>query len=127
MCRYWDRVVRPEQLMSAMINAFRVLTDPANTGAVCVAMPQDVEGEAYDYPVSFFAKRVWRLERLPATEAALTDAAEAIRKAKRPMMICGGGVRYSEAHAEFLHFAETSASPTARPRRASPPPTGCTP
>ena len=93
VCRYWDRVVRPEQLMSAMINAFRVLTDPANTGAVCVAMPQDVEGEAYDYPVSFFAKRVWRLERRPATEAALADAAEAIRKAKRPMMICGGGGR----------------------------------
>ena len=111
VCRYWDRVVRPEQLMSAMINAFRVLTDPANTGAVCVAMPQDVEGEAYDYPVSFFAKRVWRLERRPATEAALTDAAEAIRKAKRPMMICGGGVRYSEAHAEFLHFAETFGIP----------------
>ena len=93
VCRYWDRVVRPEQLMSAMINAFRVLTDPANTGAVCIAMPQDVEGEAYDYPVSFFAKRVWRLERRPATEAALADAAEAIRKAKRPMMICGGGGR----------------------------------
>ncbi len=107
VCRYWDRVVRPEQLMSAMISAFRVLTDPANTGAVCVAMPQDVEGEAYDYPESFFKKRVWRLERRPATEAALADAAEAIRKAKRPMLVCGGGVRYSEAHAEFLHFAET--------------------
>ena len=111
VCRYWDRIVRPEQLMSAMINAFRVLTDPANTGAVCIAMPQDVEGEAYDYPVSFFAKRVWRLERRPATEAALAEAAEAIRKAKRPMMICGGGVRYSEAHAEFLHFAETFGIP----------------
>ena len=111
VCRYWDRVVRPEQLMSAMINAFRVLTDPANTGAVCVAMPQDVEGEAYDYPVSFFAKRVWRLERRPATEAALADAAEAIRQAKRPRLICGGGVRYSEAHAEFLHFAETFGIP----------------
>ena len=107
VCRYWDRIVRPEQLMSAMISAFRVLTDPANTGAVCVAMPQDVEGEAYDYPESFFKKRVWRLERRPATEAALADAAEAIRKAKRPMLVCGGGVRYSEAHAEFLHFAET--------------------
>lgn len=106
VCRYWDRIVRPEQLMSAMLNAFRVLTDPANTGAVCIAMPQDVEGEAYDYPVSFLAKRVWRLERRPATEAALKDAAEAIRAAKRPLMICGGGVRYSEAHEEFLHFAE---------------------
>ncbi len=107
VCRYWDRVVRPEQLMSAMLSAFRVLTDPANTGAVCVAMPQDVEGEAYDYPVSFFAKRVWRLERRPATEAALADAAAAIRAAKRPLLVCGGGVRYSEAHGEFLHFAET--------------------
>ena len=106
VCRYWDRIVRPEQLMSAMLNAFRVLTDPANTGAVCIAMPQDVEGEAYDYPVSFLAKRVWRLERRPATETALKDAAEAIRAAKRPLMICGGGVRYSEAHKEFLHFAE---------------------
>lgn len=106
VCRYWDRIVRPEQLMSACISAFRTLTDPANTGAVCLAMPQDVEGEAYDYPVSFFAKRVWRLERRPATEAALADAAEAIRKAKHPMLVCGGGVRYSEAHEEFKHFAE---------------------
>ena len=111
VCRYWDRIVRPEQLMSAMISAFRVLTDPANTGAVCVAMPQDVEGEAYDYPETFFRKRVWRLERRPATEAALKDAAEAIRAAKRPMLVCGGGVRYSEAHAEFRHFAETLGIP----------------
>lgn len=106
VCKYWDRVTRPEQLMSIMLSAFRVLTDPANTGAVCVAMPQDVEGEAYDYPVSFFTKRVWRLDRRPATAAALADAAEAIRKAKYPMLICGGGVRYAEAHEEFRHFAE---------------------
>ena len=111
VCRYWDRIVRPEQLMSAMLSAFRVLTDPANTGAVCIALPQDVEGEAYDYPVSFLAKCVWRLERRPATEVALDEAAEAIKKAKRPLMICGGGVRYSEAHAEFLHFAETLGIP----------------
>ncbi len=111
VCRYWDRVVRPEQLMSALLSAFRVLTDPANTGAVCVAMPQDVEGEAYDYPEIFFAKRVWRLERRPATVAALRDAEEAIRAAKRPLLICGGGVRYSEAHAEFLRFAETLGIP----------------
>ena len=111
VCRYWDRIVRPEQLMSAMISAFRVLTDPANTGAVCIAMPQDVEGEAYDYPETFFRKRVWRLERRPATEVALKDAAEAIRAAKRPMLVCGGGVRYSEAHAEFRHFAETLGIP----------------
>ncbi len=111
VCRYWDRIVRPEQLMSAAISAFRTLTDPANTGAVCLAMPQDVEGEAYDYPVSFFAKRVWRLERRPATEAALDDAAEAIKKSKRPLLVCGGGVRYSEAHAEFRAFAEATGIP----------------
>lgn len=111
VCRYWDRIVRPEQLMSAAISAFRTLTDPANTGAVCLAMPQDVEGEAYDYPVSFFAKRVWRLERRPATEAALDEAAEAIKKARRPLLVCGGGVRYSEAHAEFRAFAEATGIP----------------
>ena len=113
VCRYWDRVVRPEQLMSAAISAFRTLTDPANTGAVCLAMPQDVEGEAYDYPVSFFKKRVWRLERRPATEAALQEAAEAIRASKKPMLICGGGVRYSEAHAELRHFVEATGIPFA--------------
>ena len=113
VCRYWDRIVRPEQLMSAAISAFRTLTDPANTGAVCLAMPQDVEGEAYDYPVSFFRKRVWRLERRPATEAALQEAAEAIKAAKKPMLICGGGVRYSEAHAELRHFVEATGIPFA--------------
>ncbi len=106
VCRYWDRIVRPEQLMSAMISAFRVLTDPANTGAVCIALPQDVEGEAYDYPESFFAKRVWTIERRPATEAAIAQAAQAIRASKKPMLICGGGVRYSEAHEAFCAFAE---------------------
>ena len=111
VCRYWDRIVRPEQLMSACLNAFRTLTDPANTGAVCLAMPQDVEGEAYDYPVTFLQKRVWRLERRPATEAALEEAAAAIRAAKKPMLICGGGVRYSEAHREFREFAEKTGIP----------------
>ena len=93
VCRYFDRIVRPEQLMSAMLNAFRVLTDPADTGAVCIALPQDVEGEAYDYPETFFAKHVWQIERRPATEIAIRKAAEVIRGAKKPMLICGGGVR----------------------------------
>ena len=111
VCRYWDRIVRPEQLMSAMISAMRVLTDPANTGAVCIAMPQDVEGEAYDYPVSFFRKRVHRLaRRLPEAEA-IEEAAALIRTAKKPLLICGGGVRYSEAHAEFKEFAEKTGIP----------------
>ena len=111
VCRYWDRIVRPEQLMSAMISAMRVLTDPANTGAVCIAMPQDVEGEAYDYPENFFRKRVHRLaRRLPEPEA-VAEAAEVIKAAKKPIMICGGGVRYSEAHEEFRQFAEATGIP----------------
>ena len=113
VCRYWDRVVRPEQLMSAMLSAMRVLTDPANTGAVCVAMPQDVEGEAYDYPESFFAKRVHRLARREPEAEIIAEAAEIVRNARRPMLICGGGVRYSEAHAEFRKFAETTGIPFA--------------
>ena len=106
VCRYWDRIVRPEQLMTAMISAMRVLTDPADTGAVCIALPQDTQAEAYDYPVSFFDKRVHRIERRPATEYAIAEAAAVIRAAKRPILICGGGVRYSEAHAAFQAFAE---------------------
>lgn len=113
VCRYWDRVVRPEQLMSAMLNAMRALTDPANTGAVCVAMPQDVEGEAYDYPESFFAKRVHRLARREPEAEVIAEAAEIVKNAKRPMLICGGGVRYSEAHEEFKQFAETTGIPFA--------------
>lgn len=111
VCRYWDRIVRPEQLMSAMISAMRVLTDPANTGAVCIAMPQDVEGEAYDYPESFFKKRVHDLARRPADPDAIAKAAAVIKNAKRPVLVCGGGVRYSEAHEEFRAFAEATGIP----------------
>ena len=106
VCRYFDRVSRPEQLMSAMLSAMRVLTDPADTGAVCVALPQDVQGEAYDYPESFFKKRVHVLERRPPTREAIEAAALAIHQSERPMLICGGGVRYSEAHDQFRQFAE---------------------
>lgn len=111
VCRYWDRIVRPEQLMSAMISAFRVLTDPANTGAVCIAIPQDVEGEAYDYPESFFVKRVHRLARRQADPEAIAEAAAVIKAAKKPLLICGGGVRYSEAHEQFKAFAEATGIP----------------
>ena len=111
VCRYWDRIVRPEQLMSAMISAFRVLTDPANTGAVCIAIPQDVEGEAYDYPESFFRKRVHRLARRTPDAEAIEEAAAVIKAAKKPILICGGGVRYSEAHKEFQTFAEATGIP----------------
>ena len=113
VCRYWDRIVRPAQLMSAMLNAMRVLTDPADTGAVCIALPQDVQGEAYDYPESFFQPRVWTLERRPATAAAIKRAAAVLREAKRPLVICGGGVRYSEAHDELQSFCEATGIPFA--------------
>ncbi len=106
VCRYFDRIERPEQVMSALLNAMRVLTDPADTGAVCLALPQDVEGEAYDYPVSFFEKRVYHLQRRPPEKDALDRAIELIKRSKKPLLICGGGVRYSEAHAAFAEFAE---------------------
>ncbi|WP_281657364.1 3D-(3,5/4)-trihydroxycyclohexane-1,2-dione acylhydrolase (decyclizing) [Collinsella stercoris] len=97
VCRYWDRITRPEQLMSAMINAMRVLTDPAETGAVCIALPQDCEGEAFDYPDYFFQRRVYRITRPVAVEEELADVVDAIAGSKRPLVIVGGGVRYSEA------------------------------
>ena len=104
--RYWDRINRPEQLMTAMINAMRVLTDPADTGAVTIALPQDVEAEAYDYPVEFYKKRVHRIERRLPTKEALKDAVELIKRKKKPILVCGGGVRYSEAANAFRVFAE---------------------
>ena len=106
VCKYWGRVNRPEQIMTDMISAFRAMTDPGNCGAVAVSIPQDVQGEAYDYPVDFFKKRVWHIERRPATKRAAKAAAEIIKGAKKPLLICGGGVRYAEAHKVFRAFAE---------------------
>ena len=106
VCHYFDRVVRPEQLMTACINAMRVLTDPADTGAVCLAMPQDVEGEAYDYPEHFLQKRVWHIDRRPISASQLDRAVELIKAAKKPIIVCGGGVRYSAAEKELLALAE---------------------
>jgi 3D-(3,5/4)-trihydroxycyclohexane-1,2-dione acylhydrolase (decyclizing) len=113
--RYWDRVQRPEQLMTAFINAFRVLADPAETGAVTVSLPQDVQGEAYDYPEEFLAKRVHHIERRIPSKGQLERAAAMIRAAEKPLLVCGGGVRYSDAGealekfcaAFHIPFAET--------------------
>ena len=104
--KYWDRVVRPEQLMTALINAMRVLTDPAETGAVCIALPQDVEGEAYDYPEYFFNKRVHRISRPVAPDEEIEDIAEVIKNSKKPIIIVGGGVRYSLAGETLEKFCE---------------------
>ena len=119
--RYWDRIQRPEQLMSAMINAMRVLTDTAETGAVAICLCQDVEGESYDYPDSFFRKRVHKIVRKPVAPEELADAVEVILQSQKPLVICGGGVRYSEAGEalesfcrEFnIPFAETQSGKTA--------------
>lgn len=104
--KYWDRINRPEQLMSACINAMRVLTDPAETGAVTLALPQDVQAEAHDFPESFFQSRVHRLERTPPTEAMLEQAIHLLKSKKKPLIICGGGVRYSQAATQLKEFAE---------------------
>ncbi|MBY0030622.1 3D-(3,5/4)-trihydroxycyclohexane-1,2-dione acylhydrolase (decyclizing) [Priestia aryabhattai] len=103
--KYWDRVSRPEQLMTAMINAMRVLTNPADTGAVTICLPQDVQGEAWDFPAYFFQKRVHRIERRLPTKDSLSDAIQLMKTKKKPIIICGGGVRYSEAAQELKQFA----------------------
>ncbi|MFE7378072.1 3D-(3,5/4)-trihydroxycyclohexane-1,2-dione acylhydrolase (decyclizing) [Bacillus cereus] len=104
--KYWDRINRPEQLMTAMIQAMRVLTNPADTGAVTICLPQDVQGEAWDFPTYFFQKRVHRIERRLPTKVSLADAVEMIKRKKKPIMICGGGIRYAEAAEELKQFAE---------------------
>ena len=109
--KYWDRISRPEQLMTAALNAMRVLTDPVDTGAVTLALPQDVQAEAYDYPKEFFKKRVHYIERRIASEESFSRAAELIATKKNPVIIAGGGVHYSEATDELAAFAEQFSIP----------------
>ncbi|MDC7290935.1 3D-(3,5/4)-trihydroxycyclohexane-1,2-dione acylhydrolase (decyclizing) [Blautia schinkii] len=106
VCKYWDRITRPEQIMTALINAMRVLTDPAETGACCIGLCQDVEGESYDYPDYFFQKRVHRITRPVAVDEELEDIAQVIANAKKPIVIVGGGVRFSEAGETVEKFCE---------------------
>ena len=113
VCKFWDRITRPEQLMSTLAQAMRVLTDPAETGAVCVALSQDVEGESYDYPDYFFQKKIHRIRRLAPVSADLQELVAAICESKRPMVICGGGVRYSEAGLALEQFCEAFQIPFA--------------
>ena len=106
VARYWDRIARPEQLMSAMVNAMRVLTDPANCGTAVISMPQDVEGESWDFPEYFFQKRVHHIPRHLPDEYELNRAADMIAAAKKPILISGGGVRYSEAGQTVMDFCK---------------------
>lgn len=103
--RFFDRVTRPEQLLATLPEALRVLSDPADTGAVTIALPQDVQGEATDFPESFFAPRVWPITRRPPADDELDAAVALIRSAQRPMIIAGGGVRYSEAQDELARLS----------------------
>jgi 3D-(3,5/4)-trihydroxycyclohexane-1,2-dione acylhydrolase (decyclizing) len=111
--KYWDRIVRPEQLMTAAVQAIRVLTDPAETGAVTLALPQDVQAEAYDYPLSFFDKKVHYIDRRPAAEGAVKRAAELLKGKRKPLIIAGGGVLYASASQELAAFAEAFGIPVA--------------
>jgi 3D-(3,5/4)-trihydroxycyclohexane-1,2-dione acylhydrolase (decyclizing) len=109
--RYWDRIQRPEQLLTSLPEAMRVLTSPADTGAVTLSLPQDVQAEAFDYPEEFFKKRVWVIARTRCDQALLKKAAEWIRAAKKPLIVAGGGVLYSEASAALAKFAEATGIP----------------
>lgn len=106
VCKYFDRIYRPEMLMSALINAMRVLTSPSDTGAVCIALPQDVQGESYEFPESFFSQREHLIHRAVATDYEIEKIVEMISSSKKPLIVCGGGVRYSEAGEVLEQFAQ---------------------
>jgi 3D-(3,5/4)-trihydroxycyclohexane-1,2-dione acylhydrolase (decyclizing) len=105
VARYWDRIDRPEQILTALPAAMRVLTSPSETGAVVLSLPQDVQAEAFDYPEEFFQKKIWHIPRARCDREFLQIATEWIRAAKRPLIIAGGGVLYSEASTALAEFA----------------------
>ena len=109
--RFYERVERPEQLIPAALEAMRVLTDPAETGAVTLAMPEDVQAEAFEVPVEFLEPRTWTIYRQPPAPEALARAAEVIRNAQRPLIVAGGGVIYSEATSALRAFVEATGIP----------------
>ncbi|MEK5083851.1 3D-(3,5/4)-trihydroxycyclohexane-1,2-dione acylhydrolase (decyclizing) [Bacillus sp. FSL H8-0515] len=104
--RYWDRITRPEQLMSSLLRAFEVMTDPAKAGPATICISQDVEGEAYDFDESFFVKRVHYIDRMQPSERELQGAAELIRASKKPVILVGGGAKYSGARDELVAISE---------------------
>jgi 3D-(3,5/4)-trihydroxycyclohexane-1,2-dione acylhydrolase (decyclizing) len=113
VCKYWDRISRPEQLVPAALAAVRVLTNQAETGAVMLSLPQDVQVEAYDYPVEFLTRRVWTIDRPIPAGRVLEEAAFLIRGAKRPLIVAGGGVIYSEATAALRELVRRTGIPVA--------------
>ncbi len=113
LSRFFTRISRPEQLLDALPHAMRVLTDPVETGAVVISLPEDVQAEAFDWPAEFFAPRLWRIRRPPPEPAALERAVRLIKESKRPLIVAGGGVRYSEAEEALARFAEAFGIPVA--------------
>ena len=111
--KYWDRITRPEQLITACMNAMRVLTDPIETGAVTLCLPQDVQAESYEYDSSFFEKRLWHIERERLSDRALVEATQLLLNSKRPLIISGGGIHYSLATETLSEFALRHAIPVA--------------
>ncbi|MBW1596091.1 3D-(3,5/4)-trihydroxycyclohexane-1,2-dione acylhydrolase (decyclizing) [Streptomyces sp. JJ38] len=111
--RYFDRIARPEALVPAALQAARVLADPVETGAVTLALPQDVQAEAFDWPADFLAERVWPVRRPPPEPKALAEAARAVRRARRPLLVAGGGVHHSEAEEALRAFADATGIPVA--------------
>ena len=111
--KYWDRINRPEQILTALPEAMRVLSDPAETGAVTIAMPEDVQAESYDYPAHFFEKRVYTVERPAASAESIRTAAAMLRAARRPLIIAGGGVHYSDATGALEKLATATGIPVA--------------
>ncbi|MCH7574355.1 MAG: 3D-(3,5/4)-trihydroxycyclohexane-1,2-dione acylhydrolase (decyclizing) [Candidatus Marinimicrobia bacterium] len=109
--RYWDRINRPEQILTAFPAAMRVLTSPADTGAVTIALPQDVQAEAFDFPQQFFEKRIYLIARREPDEAALTRAVELIMQSNRPLVVAGGGVLYSRAEDALAQFCAATGIP----------------
>ena len=109
--RYWDRIQRPEQLLTCLPEALRVLTSPEQTGAVTLCLPQDVQTETFDFPEEFFRKRVWHIPRNRCDQELLNTASERIRAAKKPLIIAGGGVLYSEASEALSNFASATGIP----------------
>jgi 3D-(3,5/4)-trihydroxycyclohexane-1,2-dione acylhydrolase (decyclizing) len=109
--RYWDRIQRPEQLLTSLPEAMRVLTSPADTGAVTIGLPQDVQTEAFDFPEEFFGKRIWEIPRNRCDQHSLRRAADWIRASKKPLIIAGGGILYSESSEALSQFARSTGIP----------------
>jgi 3D-(3,5/4)-trihydroxycyclohexane-1,2-dione acylhydrolase (decyclizing) len=113
LSRFFDRIWRPEQLPAALMSAMRVLTDPADTGAVTLALPQDVQAEAFEWPEELFRERIWHIRRPVPEPEALARAAQVIAAARRPLIVAGGGVLYAEAHEALRRLAEATGIPVA--------------